>query len=107
MPVSHQTRLVVDVPFECGCSIIYLFDLLFYEEAKEWAHPMVPSTVKAGYYWVADETHPGEADNYCGKLAPSCNLAGKTATGSITAYETAKADGLKQALEYLKTLETL
>lgn len=98
MKTSHQVKVTVAVEFDCGCTMIYLFDRITAEEREqtEWGEPMVPA--KMGGYWVADEENPGEPDIICGRIRDNCDLADEK-------YASAKKAGLATALEYVEQLE--
>jgi hypothetical protein len=97
--VSHGTRVVVEVAFDCGCTMIYVFDLVDAEEAKSWAMPMTPAKME-GKYWVAEEMKPGEPDNICGHVSDRCDIADEK-------YAPAKELGVQLAIEYLANLERI
>ncbi len=61
----NNTRVVAEVTFDCGCSMVYVFDLVDATEAKQWAMPMTPAKIGEGMCWVADEMRPGEPDIAC------------------------------------------
>ncbi len=96
----NNTRVVAEVTFDCGCSMVYVFDLVDATEAKQWAMPMTPAKIGEGMCWVADEMRPGEPDTICGHVSDRCDIADEK-------YAPAKELGVQLAIEYLSNLEKI